>query len=101
MNCRPGDLAIVTRSLIASNVGKIVQVIKPFAVGDSHIIPLDNAGMIWLCDTAGSPLHWADAMGIGREASTSGPIPDACLRPIRPEPEHDQVREPLDAPLVA
>lgn len=85
MNCKPGDLAIVIRSRTPRNVGKIVQVISHFVPADSPVVPLDNAGVIWLCRTAGGDLTWQSPWGIAYAHHSQGPIPDACLRPLPPE----------------
>lgn len=82
MNCKPGDLAVVIRSRTASNIGKIVRVLRPYSPADAGIFTLDTASMIWLCHTKGSPLEWSAALYIGVHQSESGPIPDECLRPI-------------------
>lgn len=101
MNCQPGDLAVVVRSKTVSNVGKIVHVRARYAIGDSYIVSLDSDAVIWLCHTAGSPLRWTNAVGVGETTSATGPIPDSCLRPLRPPSDlAEQVRQ-VEAPIVA
>lgn len=87
MNCKPGDLAVVVRSRTSSNVGKIVHVLARHAIGDSRIVSVDEDLLVWLCHTAGSPLRWQNAVGGGEAQSDTGPIPDSCLRPLRPGDE--------------
>lgn len=101
MNCRPGDLAIVVRSKTPTNIGKIVQVLRRHATGDSHIVSLDSDPVIWLCHTTGSPLHWSGALGIEVVRSDSGPIPDSCLRPLRPDGAPAAALRDDRAPVVA
>jgi hypothetical protein len=101
MNCRPGDLAIVVRSRIASNLGKIVHVVGRFENGDSHIISLDTEDVIWLCRTEGSDLRWSGALGIETIRDDEGPIPDSCLRALRPGTESDDVARQVGELLVA
>jgi hypothetical protein len=101
MNCKPGDLAIVVRSRTASNLGKIVHVLKPYENRDSHIISLSGDCAVWLCRTTGSPLRWAGVFGIEVERSETGPIPDGCLHPLRPGEELIPAVRQSDAPVVA
>lgn len=101
MNCKPGDLAIVVKSRHPANLGKIVHVGSRYAIGDSHIVSLDSDPVIWLCHTTGSPLHWSGALGIEVVRSDSGPIPDSCLRPLRPESAPAEELHHDKAPVVA
>jgi hypothetical protein len=89
MNCKPGDLAVVVRSKTPANMGKIVRVVQPYEPGQSGIVLRDFDGFVWLCDTAGSDLVWDSAWGCGLEYRRSGPVPDACLRPLRPGEDVD------------
>lgn len=84
MNCKPGDLAVVVRSKTPSNVGKIVQVLRQYSMGDEGFLTLDTAELIWLCETKGSPLSWVPAHYVGAMNMASGPIPDECLKPLLP-----------------
>jgi hypothetical protein len=67
MNCKPGDLAVIVRS-IAGNEGKIVRCVTPVFMDG-----ILGAGMRWVTDP---PLP--DFLGNG-----SYPPLDANMRPIR------------------
>lgn len=83
MNCKPGDLAVVVDSDIGENVGMFVDVIEAYRPTADGIVLLAD-GRVWLCRARGRIVYrniFGEA-AIARE----GPIPDAVLRPIRPEP---------------
>ncbi len=88
MNCKPGDLALVVRSTIPENLGKIVHVMQAFNEGDLGVISLDK-GHLWLCEAAGSPLVMNNALSHGVRHLKLCPIPDHCLRPIRSDGDVD------------
>ena len=80
MNCKPGDLAFIIANgpVFPENVGKVVRVIGPST--GKHDWRVQSEG--GLLKTVGG---W----------KTQANVRDACLRPIRPEPEL------LPAPPVA
>jgi len=79
--CKPGDLAIVVRSIIPSNLGRIVRVIA-LHNGEGDLIYPSSEGTIWLVESA-QPLTWRWK---GRRfRRKSGPAPDYQLQPIRGE----------------
>jgi hypothetical protein len=88
MNCKPGDLALVVRSTIPENLGKIVHVMQAFNEGDLGVISLDK-GHLWLCEAAGSPLLMRGALSLAIKHLQKCPIPDHCLRPLRPGEDVD------------
>ena len=82
MNCEAGDLAVVIKSTVKENVGKLVDVVKAYEPQDAGIVPT-NEGHLWLCKSLGSDLAWESANGIGLIRQKEGPVPDGYLRPIR------------------
>lgn len=73
MNCKPGDLAVVSGLPVADCNGQIVEVISIFG-------PLRDFGLAWNCSNA-------TMRDVG---FPSLPIPDAMLRPISGVPVHDE-----------
>lgn len=92
MNVKPGDLAIQIKS-VAGNEGAICEIIGPMG-----ITPIFN-GSIWNKD---SGFYWfvkwirPQKTNLGSIYS-SGPCPDAWLRPVSglPDTEHTDEREPI------
>jgi hypothetical protein len=76
--CKPGDLAVVVDAQIKSNLGRIVRVV---ALHDGTG-PLGAIGPkpVWLV-SAPTAMNWRD--GPKRFRLKAGPVPDACLQPIR------------------
>lgn len=92
MNCKQGDLAIITRSQTSPEaVGLIVRVIE-FAAAGSRIEAPDGlrfrAGGFdsWLVEYSGSPRPARSS----RTLSQFGVWADRCLRPIRPGDMEDE-----------
>lgn len=98
MNCKPGDLAIVVRSKIPSNVGLIVQVIGGHSPLDTGILTTDSSCQVWHCEAQGSPLTWELEYSIGTLRRRNGPIPDECLWPIRDDEEGQAVHDSANVP---
>lgn len=78
LRCKPGDLAIVVRSL-AGNEGKIVRCIR--FLGDVKFI---NGDVL--------PSWEIDGSLIGNRGLPTSKVPDCFLHPIRP-PAQDQSTE--------
>lgn len=78
MNCKPGDLAVIVASHIESNLGVFVDVIG--APGGGIVLTGDE-GRAWHCRARGA-ITYESVFG-DRIVTQEGPIPDACLRPIR------------------
>ena len=81
MNCKPGDLAIMVKSL-AGNEGKIVRCVRML-------------GMVRKYDNYGVVTCVPDVWEIDQQVPSVGQIPtsrvrDAWLRPIRPQPDDAQ-----------
>ena len=98
MNCQPGDLAFVVRSSNPENLMKIVEVIKALEPQDSHITITTPSRQLWLCESQGSDLVWSDLVNQPMTRGPRGPIPDECLRPIRPEQEDAPTGEKTEQP---
>ena len=93
MNCKPGDLAVMTHvkdAAMAPNVGQIVEVIR-FSHDDREF----------------GPRWWVRVIGLGRicdmgtirtEVRPEGTFPDRYLRPITGLPLDEDVSEDLKVP---
>lgn len=84
MHCQQGDLAVVVGSALEQNVGLFVDIIGPWTPGMDGVQfvsePQPNA--IWMCRARGK-IAYVNIEGCTLLLS-EGPIPDRCLRPIRP-----------------
>ena len=78
MNCKPGDMALIVSSQIESNLGVLVDVI---GAPDGKIHIAQNLGHLWHCKVRGV-VTYVSVTG-KRIVTSEGPVPDACLRPIR------------------
>lgn len=86
MNCKPGDLAVIVRSKIASNIGHFVVVLDDRNCDEGE----------WRCSSA-SPLVGEDLIDGGFRATRPGESVwgmDSDLRPIR-DPGDDARDETL------
>ena len=94
--CRPGDLAIVVRAVYRSNIGRIVKVV---ALHDGKgVLQFGNIGPVWLVACA-QPMTWTkDGKRYRRK---KGPVPDACLKPIRGTPPVSRTGRPVELEEVA
>ncbi len=79
--CKPGDLAVVIKSINNTNLGRVVRVL---ALHDGTG-PLGAIGPkpAWLV-CAPTAMTWRD--GPKRYRRKSGPVPDVQLQPIRAQP---------------
>lgn len=85
LRCKPGDLAIVIRADIASNMGRIVRVVSA-SQGDD-VLNFPDAKPAWLVQSVHT-MTWY--VGKKRYRRKAGPVPDSQLQPIRgPEPPRD------------
>jgi len=81
MKCRVGDLAVVIRADIRSNLGRIVRVVAP---DDGRgTIRFIREGMIWNV-ACHQPITWR--LDGKRYRRKTGPVPDNRLQPIRGVP---------------
>jgi hypothetical protein len=94
MNCKPGDLAIIVKS-VAGNEGKIVHCIKLIDVFD-----IVNEGPVWEVDQQlDSVLVYKSSTGqfhFHKSTTKHNHIADCCLRPIPPLDELDEVTKEIE-----
>jgi hypothetical protein len=79
--CKPGDLAVVVDACYRTNLGRIVRVVAPHD-GKGDLV-FSRAGIVWLVQSP-QPMTWT--VGRKRYRRKRGPVPDACLKPIRGNP---------------
>lgn len=91
MNCKPGDIALVVSSRFEQNIGVLVDVIGP---ADGKIVLSQEVGQIWHCRARGA-VTYQSVFG-DRLVTQEGPIPDACLRPIRGRGNPEESTESRD-----
>ncbi|MEN9779459.1 MAG: hypothetical protein RL014_607 [Pseudomonadota bacterium] len=92
--CQPGDLATVVRADLSDNLGLTVHVLGEHTP-DNDWPWAWNGRIIWQC-ACPEPMHWRLPDGSIRTARV-GPVPDDCLRPIRPRQSHDNsLTQPAD-----
>lgn len=87
--CAPGDLAIVVRAEIETNLGRIVRVLH-LHDGRGDLVLRHAGDAVWWVE-ASAPLTWTrNGQPIRR---TTGPVPDAYLMPIKGsnDGEHEAV----------
>ena len=91
MNCKPGDLAIVTKASRESNIGKIVRVIGVY----SH----EENGIAWEveCETVVEVVGCRSLRPKSRNPKNPLIAWDAWLRPITGLPIDEETREELTA----
>jgi hypothetical protein len=84
MNCKPGDLAIITQDAplcAAPLAGTLVEVLEP---GDM----LRNLGQCWICKFLSAP---KEIFGFFHD---SAHVPDCFLRPLPGDVEPEIVEQP-------
>lgn len=87
MRCRPGDLAVIVRSDIDGNLGRLVEVIGP--------VPIDVPGEpAWVVRSHGAPLFTAC-----NDSRMVAWARDSWLRPLRPDA--DPVETETEREVVA
>lgn len=91
MNCKPGDLAVIVTSHIESNLGIFVDVI---GLPEHGIQLRPSEGHAWHCKARGA-ITYISVLG-ERLVTQEGPIPDACLRPIRGRENPEKSTESRD-----
>ena len=90
LRCRPGDLAIVINAKYASNLGRIVRVIRRDN-GNGALRYKENIPT-WLVESPTLLTWYAYKKRYRRKR---GPVPDAQLQPIRGEPLGRDIAESL------
>jgi hypothetical protein len=93
MNCKQGDLAFIVRATNPENIGKIVEVVRPYVVGD-EFFPIEGrpawrlhedafkGAFVWVIRSHGAPLAWTAAGTKEVSLFKERPFADDCLRPI-------------------
>lgn len=107
MNCKPGDLAAIKESPIHEwLLGRVVMVLHAAPNNEGFVLPDGNlhnpilsGRFCWVCEfPMDIPLPVSDRLlpRMGRFA----PVPDAFLRPIRPQPDDaiDEVIQRIGTP---
>ena len=91
MNCKPGDLAIVTHTPDGSSIGAVVRVIEAWG-------SYANYGHLWTVQHA-RPVQCFKGDGSGPSGiKTILQHPDAWLKPVSGLPIDDEVTEDLKEP---
>lgn len=98
-NCKPGDLAVIIKSENAENIGLFVEVIEPFKNGMFGPWHLIGDPPSWVCKAKGNIL-FTNILG-ERLLTDEGPLPDECLRPIRPPSKPIQTTTKKDLEVTA
>jgi len=86
LRCKPADLAIIVYAMYATNLGRIVKIIR--AGGRQGDIVFAEGIATWEAECA-QPLSWY--VGKKRYRRRRGPVPDAYLQPIRGAPQLEQI----------
>jgi hypothetical protein len=91
-NCKQGDLAIIVRATRAENIGKIVEVVRPYPLGETmtsidgrytgRISKRPSPSMLWVIRSHGSPLVWANSFADTAGLFWERAFNDEGLRPI-------------------
>lgn len=104
-NCKQGDLAVIVKSYNNENLGKIVEVVRPYVLGEriwsinrkriGRITTKRNDGQLWVIRSHGSPLVWSNEKS--SELYSERAFNDYYLRPIPKldEPEETTTDENL------
>lgn len=89
MNCKPGDLAILVRDPVASNIGRIVEVIGPATC-------LTGAPA-WHVASKGAPMVVLNVRTRIPFLDTRGDVYDADLVPVSGLPMTDEIVNEVSA----
>ena len=90
-NCKQGDLAIIVKAIDSENIGKIVEVVRPYPLGETmrsingkrvgRITKRRSSSQLWVIRSHGSPLVWSNPKGVG-DLYVERAFTDEGLRPI-------------------
>jgi hypothetical protein len=91
-NCKQGDLAIIVRANDSENLGKIVEVVRLYPLGE-RMLSLDgrrvgritkkrNSSPLWVIRSHGSPLVWSNSGTGVWDLYAERAFNDEGLRPI-------------------
>ena len=91
LNCRVGDLAVVVKADLHQNIGVIVEILHK---RPETAMRVQGGGHQWMVKAAGGAalLHYYFKDDGRTEVRSTGPIPDRCLRPLRPQPKASRAR---------
>ncbi|WP_027815204.1 hypothetical protein [Paraburkholderia bannensis] len=94
MNCKPGDLAFITRAYCVENIGRIVEVLPQFEV----VMDMPSWNTRIVGDAASPCVIEINGGVIARlEHDTYAWCPDAWMRPISGVPVTDDVHDEVPA----
>ena len=101
MNCEPNDLAVIVRSpVVTALLGRFVKVLHLAPSGEFRLpdgvmhSPLPNDFFpSWVCEFQNPVQAPTDA---GPRLTRYAPIPDAVLRPIRPQEDDLTINKPQE-----
>lgn len=105
MNCKQGDLAFIVRAHNAENIGRLVEVVRPYQLGE-RLPSVDGKrtgrittrrssnSQLWVIRSHGSPLLWSNPHRSALYWERA--FNDDYLRPIPKldEPEQTTTEEP-------
>lgn len=107
MNCKQGDLAIIVKAVNPENIGKIVEVVRPYVQGErllsingkrgGRVVGSMFSNDIWVVRSRGTPLVWSNHNDkIINALFSERAFSDRGLRPIPKldEPEQTTTDEP-------
>ena len=90
MNCVPGDMAVIVRSISQENIGAIVEVLRPSISNGMGLGTIyfecgskwhhDSSACVWIIRATGRKI-----VATNGESFIERPYGDRCLRPIRPQ----------------
>lgn len=92
MNCKPGDLAIVIKSIVPENIGKIVKVVR-FSKNDPRFGPM------WIleCESVRNVVGLRSLGKLPRRTDLPLHGPDDWLRPVSGLPMTDDIDTEIPA----
>lgn len=92
MNCKPGDLAVVVKTMRINNSGAIVRVIRSWTGPFDAVLPENGFSYCtfgvasWVVESCGGELH-----NTASPPSKFTVYNDQCLRPIRDQDGTDEM----------
>ena len=91
-NCKQGDLAIIVAARQSENIGKLVEVVRPYPLGETfgsidgkrvgRISKRKSIDMLWVIRSHGSPLLWSSSFDASAGLYMERAFGDRGLRPI-------------------
>jgi hypothetical protein len=81
--CSVGDLAVVINAHNATNLGRVVRVIRLQESSDSIRLPASN-GVVWFVRLVGrGRMTWSQKDSTKTWRRAAGPAPDSYLQPLK------------------